>query len=95
MNGLFHAISCLEIDCEYCDFLCYEGLIEACDYCGRPGHTDESNWTGVFEEPTVCILLCNRCAEQMTKDCENCKGIGWIGRNMDCSRCHGGGKEWR
>lgn len=59
----YHAQTCTDPDCEWCDSLCDQGLIVACDGCGHTAHTDRLNfWTGIVDERGGCLIYCPSCA---------------------------------
>ena len=56
-----HAKECQDENCEFCQHLCDEGLVESCDSCGQIGHTDVINfWTGKLEGDK-CFIYCPKC----------------------------------
>ncbi len=56
-----HAAECKDEDCEYCQHLCDQGLIESCDSCGVANHTDALDfWRGNLVGDQ-CFIYCPNC----------------------------------
>lgn len=59
--AMAHARECEDENCDWCQSLCDQGLVESCDHCGAIEHTDAINfWTG------------NLVGQQMFIYCPNC-----------------------
>lgn len=60
-QAAWHAAHCWIENCEYCEFLCEQGLVISCDACGRVHHTDWLGWKGELHGDQ-CTVLCPECA---------------------------------
>ncbi len=60
-RAAWHAAHCLIEDCEWCQALCDDGLVIACDGCGHVHHTDWLGWTRDVDDVGRCSVLCPEC----------------------------------
>lgn len=60
-QSAWHAAHCTVENCERCQSLCDEGLVIACEECGRVHHTDWLGWCGEVDGDGRCTVLCPEC----------------------------------
>ena len=60
-NAAWHAAHCRDKNCEYCQFLCEDGLIISCDRCSNVHHTDWLGWSGKVDSEGRVFVLCPEC----------------------------------
>lgn len=60
-HAAWHAANCQIENCEWCKSLCDQGLVIACDECGRVHHTDWLGWSGDADDDKRCTVLCPEC----------------------------------
>ena len=61
-KAAWHASHCTDENCEYCQFLCDDGLVIACDECGNVHHTDWLGWNGKVDAEGKVTVLCPECS---------------------------------
>lgn len=73
-QAAWHAAHCHVEECDWCQHLCAEGLVIACDDCGCVHHTDWLGWEGEVDAAGRCTVLCPDCSPEIQTGAEENPG---------------------